>query len=193
MRGVRINWRVVTQPSGFCEQYGPVAGALAAWARMRVTGPIRRLVDPEDVVQETIVRAYDRFATFDASRGPFRSWLFGIANNILREILTERVSRPQTARLESTTSNLFDLLPEEATTISKRAARSEAVEKLVEKLQRFDESERKLFMFRALEGLRLDEIAGLLGVTRAALEKRWQRLVPKLEGVFAPFAELTEG
>ncbi len=179
----------MAERADFCECYAPVAGALAAWARLRVLGGLRRRIDPEDIVQETVVRAYDRFATFDPAKGAFRAWLFGIANNVMREILVQRASRPTESRRERTTSTVFDQLPDDATSISRRAARSEAVEKLVARLQQLDESEQRLFIFRALEGMRLDDIAAHLGVSGAALEKRWQRLVPKLEGVFASFAD----
>ena len=40
--------------------------------------------DADDMVQETFVRAFKSLATFDATRGAFRSWLSAIARNVAR-------------------------------------------------------------------------------------------------------------
>jgi RNA polymerase sigma-70 factor, ECF subfamily len=54
------------------------ASAILAWAR-------RRLADPreaEEVVQETLVRAWQKHHQYDPDRGSERAWLFGIARNV---------------------------------------------------------------------------------------------------------------
>ena len=55
------------------------AGALHAWARRQVADP----AEAEEVVQETLVRAWRKQEQYDPSRGSERAWLFGIARNVV--------------------------------------------------------------------------------------------------------------
>lgn len=57
-----------------CADHGD---AVFAWARGRF-GDVR---DAEEVVAETMVRAWRRHDQYDPSRGTERSWVFGIARN----------------------------------------------------------------------------------------------------------------
>lgn len=52
--------------------------ALLRWARRRFDDPR----DAEEVVAETLARAWRRYETFDPSRGSHRAWLFGIARTV---------------------------------------------------------------------------------------------------------------
>jgi RNA polymerase sigma-70 factor, ECF subfamily len=54
------------------------ASALLAWARRRLSD--RR--EAEEVVQETLVRAWQKHHQYDPARGSERAWLFGIARNV---------------------------------------------------------------------------------------------------------------
>lgn len=170
--------------SEFSQHYAPVAAALFAWARLRVMGVLRRRLDPEDVVQETLVRAYDRFEVFDPKVGSFRGWMFGIANNVLRELLTERARKPAPA---VGAGDILDLIPADATSISRRAARSEEMKRVISVLEGLDEADQRFFAYRILEELDLAEVARTLGITEAAAEKRWQRLQPRLADLLEPF------
>lgn len=55
------------------------AGAIRAWARRQVADPS----EADEVVQETLVRAWRGRDTYDASRGTERAWLFGIARHVV--------------------------------------------------------------------------------------------------------------
>ena len=54
------------------------SNALYSWAQRR-TGDQR---DAEEVIAETLVRAWSHYDQFDPQRGSERSWLFGIARNV---------------------------------------------------------------------------------------------------------------
>ena len=65
----------------------------------------RRLGDKqaaEEVVQDTLVRAWRAADSYDAERGPVAAWLFGIARNLVRDRLRRRASGPETVRLPTT-------------------------------------------------------------------------------------------
>ena len=71
------------------------AGALYVFA-------VRRLGDPqaaEEVVQDTLVRAWRARDRYDADRGPVAAWLFTIARNLVIDRARRRETRPDTAPL----------------------------------------------------------------------------------------------
>jgi RNA polymerase sigma factor (sigma-70 family) len=80
-------------------------------------------------------------------------------------------------------------LPDEATSVSRRAARDEGLRRFIDRLQDLDDADRRLLLYRGLEDLSHAEIGGLLHLSRDAVEKRWQRLQKKIEP-WAPPADL---
>ncbi len=56
--------------------------ALYGWAVRRVADPR----DAEEIVAETLVRAWRRYEQFDPERGSERAWIFGIARNAATDL-----------------------------------------------------------------------------------------------------------
>ncbi len=52
----------------------------------------------EDLLQETLLRAWQHAANFDRQRGPVRCWLLGIAHNLALNELRRRRRRPSEIR-----------------------------------------------------------------------------------------------
>lgn len=73
------------------ELYDAHAGALLAYA-IRLTGGDRGRA--EDVVQETLLRAWRHRDVLDESRGPLRPWLFTVAHHVAIDAYRARASRP---------------------------------------------------------------------------------------------------
>lgn len=174
------------EPGGFAALYGHTAPALYAWASARLPAHLAKQLGPEDVVQEVYLRAYDGFARFDAARS-FRSWLFGIANNVLREQLRDAAGRLAgggdrrpggPARLEE--------VADDATRISRRVARDESLQRVLEHTKRLSDTERKVLALRGLEGMPHARIAALTGISVSASEKAWQRVREKLAELELP-------
>ncbi len=162
----------------------PLCPSVLAWAALRLGPKARRTTDPEDLVQEVIARAWERFPTFDPERASFRRWLFGIATNVLREILRARTAGP----LPGTDSRSFAgsgtcEIERVTTSIVRRIARREELGTLIQVVEAFSSEERRLLLYHGLEGLTLAEAATLLKISREAANKRWQRLVAKLAGI----------
>ena len=172
---------------GFSALYSRVAPALFAWARLRLLPELRAMFDAEDLVQEICFRAYDRFPTYDFDRASFRAWLFGIANNVLREHLVQLKRRAKRSiSRESDQPAPLDSLPNETTSISRRVARDESLRRFILILESLETEEKRLLIYRGLEGLKHGEVAVLLNMSVDAAEKRWQRLVKKLEATSIP-------
>jgi RNA polymerase sigma-70 factor (ECF subfamily) len=66
------------------EWYDATYGDLRAYAHWRCAG-LNQIAD--DVVQDTWLTAVRRARDFDPLKGSFRSWLFGIAANVVRDQL----------------------------------------------------------------------------------------------------------
>lgn len=150
-----------------------VAPVLFAWASVRVRPPLRARVDPEDLMQEIACRAFTAFHDFNPELAPFRAWIFGIAHRVLQEFLRSSVRGGGTIR---SASGILRDLPASATTVSRRVARDEAVARFIAQIESLEDQDRKLVIYRGLEGLTHTEVATLLSLTPDATAKRWQRL-----------------
>ena len=73
------------------ELYDEHAGALLAYA-IRLTGGDRGRA--EDVVQETLLRAWRHRDSLEDSRGPIRPWLFTVAHHVAIDAFRARAARP---------------------------------------------------------------------------------------------------
>ena len=175
--------------SSFIRNYENVARALFAWARLHVKPALRRFLEPEDILQEVCCRAYDSFGDYDSTRGEFRNWIFGIAHNVLRENL-RRVGRHRESTVGPEKWPSYASLPDDATSISRRIVRDEGLRRFVDRLENLKEDERRLLLYRGLEGMSHGETAELLELSLDATEKRWQRLLAKLRDWGAELGDL---
>jgi RNA polymerase sigma-70 factor (ECF subfamily) len=159
--------------NALCERVLP---ALCGWAQLRVAPALRSRIDPEELVQETWLRALLRFEDYDASRGTFRAWMFGIAKNVLLHAL--RTAHGSRVSGSGSTSNLLaiEAVADTATSATKLSARSDAVQRFLERALTLSKDEQRLTVFCGLEGLTCREAAERLGIGEEAAKKRWQRL-----------------
>jgi RNA polymerase sigma-70 factor (ECF subfamily) len=155
-----------------CERLTP---ALLAWARLRVPRGSWKPVEPEDVVQEVWLRALSRLDSFDPSKGTFRMWMFGIAGRALLDLL-RRAIRGSAAGSDSSTEDPFVRVADDATAVSTRLCRSESFQLVAQRLAALGEEERRLIIYRGLEGLPHEEVAKRLGIGVEAATKRGLRL-----------------
>lgn len=163
--------------TAFSVLYARLAPALYAWARFRIHGPMQRHLQAEDVLQEVWWRALDGFSRFDAERGAFRAWIFGIANNVLRDALRRRPT-PNAGQRE--VDSLSPELEGQLTSIATGLGREERVVHLIDAIADLPREDQKLVVQCGLEGLMLKEVAPQLGLSEDAAKRRWQRLRQRL-------------
>ncbi|MCE9594562.1 MAG: sigma-70 family RNA polymerase sigma factor [Planctomycetes bacterium] len=162
-----------------CEALAP---ALYGWAVLRIPSSLRARLEPEDVVQEVFCRILARGDEFDPARGDFRAWAFGFARHVLHEGLRNCArDEPGHERLGFTE---LSLVPEHATTLTRRVARAEILRNFAERVGGLESEERKLLLLRGLEGLEHEAVARELRISSEACAKRWQRLRERLGGEF---------
>ncbi|MGE3166468.1 MAG: RNA polymerase sigma factor [Planctomycetota bacterium] len=169
-------------PSDFVSLYRHAVPALLAWTHLHVRGPLKRRLDPEDIVQEVCFRAFRAFADFDPARASFRTWVFGIAHNVLREALRTRSARGESvfAAVATDAPRGLDAVPEEATGVSTLLAQEEGFRTFLERVESLDDDDKRMLLYRGLEQHSHEHIAEVLGISVDSSQKRWQRLCRKL-------------
>lgn len=146
--------------------------------------------DAEDVVQETMLRAWRAFDRYDPARASLRTWLYRIATNACLSALESRASRP----LPSSVGAAFEdpdaplapalevpwLMP--FPTDPERAAieRSRLRLALVAALQLLPARQRAALILREALDLPAAEVAESLGMTTAAVNSALQRARSRL-------------
>lgn len=173
--------------------YERLAPALFAWSSLRIRASMRGRLDPEDVIQEVWMRAREKFAAFDPERMPFRAWVLAVAKNVLHESV-RRLRRPDAgtgADLAVSQADPLHEIPAAVTSISRRAASDEQIHRFVARVGRLSEDDRMLIIYCGLEGQTCAKTATRLGLSTAAVIKRWQRLRKELDEKGLP-AELLD-
>jgi RNA polymerase sigma-70 factor (ECF subfamily) len=176
---------------GFRELYERVAPSLYTWARVR-SGQSRDLaLDPEDLLQETWMRAVEGIATYDRERASFRAWIFGIAKHVAYDHWRKLTTRREWIHTNSASaSNALDSWPAIQTSVMSRLTRDESMRRLIEQVATLDPEDRMLLVHCGMEGAPCVLVATRIGLSAEAATKRWQRLRARLAE--QPFAALLE-
>jgi RNA polymerase sigma-70 factor (ECF subfamily) len=128
--------------------------------------------DVDDLVQETFFRA---FRALEGWRGDasFRSWLFVIGSNLLRDEVRRARGR--------TMLSLEDRdIPDRADPEADLAA-IEAEQRIRSELARLPRLQREVFLLRVQEGAAYEEIAAVLGTTPGAARVHYHHAVKRLK------------
>jgi RNA polymerase sigma-70 factor (ECF subfamily) len=126
----------------------------------------------DDLVQETLFRAFRRLDSWrgDAS---FRSWLFAIAGNVLRDDFRRQKGR-QVLSLEERD------LPDHQDPHAELAAR-EVEDGLRRGIASLPRLQREVFLLRTQQGSAYEEIAAALGTTPGAARVHYHYAVKRLK------------
>jgi RNA polymerase sigma-70 factor (ECF subfamily) len=161
--------------------------------RRRVGSGLRGKLDPEDVVQETSVRAPRSLEGFEwQGRGSFLRWLQDIAENFILD-----AARRQRVRKELQLDQDF---PASGASPSKNAQRGERAERLERSLEGLSPDHRKVIVLSRFERLKIKEIARRMGRSESAVKNLLLRAMKALKDSFGdteslglPRSDLDEG
>ncbi|HEV2638717.1 MAG TPA: RNA polymerase subunit sigma-70 [Actinocrinis sp.] len=148
--------------------------------------------DAEDLVQETMLRAWRAHADYDPTRASLRTWLYRIATNVCLTALDQRRRRPLPSGLvgPSAFDAALDRRPEvlwlqplpdtlltgaAADPAAVVAARGSVRLALVAALQYLPARQRAVLILRDVLAWRAAEVADLLGTSTAAVNSALQR------------------
>jgi RNA polymerase sigma-70 factor, ECF subfamily len=135
-------------------------------ARLQLDPRLRGQLDPSDIVQQTLLKAHERFDQF-RGRTDFelRAWLRAIlARSLLdaaRMFGRQKGDRAQSleAALEESSAKLEALLASDQSSPSQGAARAERLLELSNALARLPEDQRTAVELRYLRGLAVPDVA----------------------------------
>lgn len=173
---------------------------LVRFVELRLDPVLRRRLEPEDLVQETLLAVHRRLGEWRALPGyPLRVWVRLIAAQDLvqarrRHVGAEKrsVQREEAQRSASCADlgSVAERFAASQTSASEVAQRAELRARLEEALDSLDELDREILTLRQLEGLSNEHAALELGIEPAAASKRFvralARLRPLLRGFEAP-------
>jgi RNA polymerase sigma-70 factor (ECF subfamily) len=172
---------------------------LRQMVKVRLDRRLQGRVDPSDVLQDAFVDLAEKLPEY-AERSavvPFYLWLrLVVAERLIRvhrhhlgaamrdagrEVSIHRNSCP-----DASSASMAAQLIGHLTTVSRAAQRAETRLILQRALDGMDPIDREVIALRHFEELSNDEVASVLGITRAAASKRYVRAMLRLKRVLDP-------
>lgn len=162
----------------FAKLYERVAPALFSWARLRIPPSIRPFLDEQDVVQEVWLRAVEIIDRYDPDKVNFRAWIFRVAKNVLLEAMRKLRADPRLRMEGGPSTRLFVIqnCPDDVTLMSARMRRDERIKLFTGFVDELGSPDKEILVHCGLEGLKAQEVADRIDISREAVIKRWQRL-----------------
>jgi RNA polymerase sigma-70 factor, ECF subfamily len=154
---------------------------------------LRTVANPSDLVQHTFLEVCRDFARFEGTtEGEWRAWLRRVlAHNLATLAERHLAARKRDVRRQvsldrvPTGSGELSACPEPAAanpsnSPSAHARRCEASAVLADRMARLPVAYREVLVWRNLEGLSFDEVAGRMGRTPGAVRVLWVRALDQL-------------
>ena len=159
---------------------------LAVLIYYKLDGELRRFTEVDDILQETLLRAFRALASFEyRAPGSFLHWLSRIADHVIAD--TARFhSRERRAGEEvpfRSESNPGGPEPADSHTPSRMLREEQGVAALVSRLDALPAQYREVIVLAKIEGLSTAEVAARLGKTREATALLLHRAVARLRAL----------
>ena len=148
--------------------------------------------DAEEVVQEALLRGYQKLGQF-SSRSNFGTWVYRIAANYaidrVRQQRREEARKEKPVRDDSGGQEIdpVNFVRDEKPLPERLTLNAELRKKMEEALEALTPAERTAFVMRHWEGCAIEEIAGVLKSNSGATKNTVFRAVQKLRQALEPF------
>lgn len=164
-------------PDAFAEVFQEHAARIRPFIQRRLGARLGQVVEPEEVVNETFLRASRSIGQFrGCSAESLASWLRTIAQHVIQD-QARRAARRQTVPLA-------EFVEAHDPTPSRSARRRERLERLQEALRNLSEDHRKVVLLARVEGLPIKEVARRMGKDYNATSQLLYRAALKLREAF---------
>ena len=143
--------------------------------------------DAEDVVQESLLRAYRQLAKFD-ERASFGTWLYRIATNCSLDLVRARKRRNEHIgpAEDDAAKDPFAAIPALDPTPERAALSGELRLRVTQAMDELSETERAAFVLRHYEGMHIEEVSRVLECQPGAAKHSVFRAVQKLRRALEP-------
>ncbi len=146
---------------------------------------VSRLVqDPalaEDVTQETFIRVWKKFSSFQTDRS-FKSWLFTIAKHVAFDALKKKQPLVFSELAHSDETGSFEeTLEDERSLVSTLLLKAEAKQRLEEALLKLPLPARTIVLLHGIEELTFQESADILHESIDTVKSRYRRALLTLK------------
>ncbi len=172
---------------------------LRGLVRIRMHPRLHGRLDASDILQEAWLDVTRRFEQWvDSQEMPIFLWIRFLTAQKLdemhrRHLGAKKRDAQREVRLnagpEASSVSIAQHLAASITSPSLGAARDELREKLVAALQGMDEIDREVLTLRHFEELTNNEVAGVLGITKAGASNRYVRALSRLRAILDGGAE----
>jgi RNA polymerase sigma factor (sigma-70 family) len=166
------------------ERFTPL---LLAQARYRMSKALRRIADPEDLVNEVWAAALPKLAQLNPREGRLTPVALAfLATTMLRRCTTllaktarrRRLGGPEAA--PDGTDSALDLLPTAASGVVTRVTRAETRGAVLAAIDGLDDSDREILILRGIEQTPNQDAAAVLGLPPNTVAVRFRRALERL-------------
>ncbi len=142
---------------------------------------LRNREDALDIVQETFMRLYQKFDTFDRE-GNFQAWLLQMAKNLSIDYYRKHFSR----RREMEVEKCVDELDPAAGATSSPGLNLDLRQALSRCLDKLGERQRLVFVMKHYNGLQYKEIAEILRISTGTVKSLHFKAVQNMKKLLSP-------
>ena len=151
--------------------------------------------DAEDVVQESLLRAYKQLGKFD-DRASFGTWLYRISTNCSLDLVRARKRRGEhlapATDANGETEDAVLALPASGPTPERAALSGEVAHHISAAMNELSSTERTAFVLRHFEGMRIEEVSRVLDCQPGAAKHSVFRAVQKLRRALEPLVSTSK-
>ncbi len=168
------------------ELYLAARDRLLATIRKRIGSATRQVVDPEDVLQASFVRALHSVQRFEwQGEGSFHRWLVSIATHVTLDTVRHQGRR--------TMLRIDRDIKDDGTSPSKGIRRQERLERLEQAMETLSPDYRTVLKLSRMDGLSIKEIAEQMDRSQSAIKNLLLRATRQLRLSFGDTVSLNLG
>lgn len=175
----------INSTSWIIERFTPL---LLAQARYRIGPKLQRMIDPEDLVQDTWAVALPKLTTLPARGNRFTpvvvrflsTTLLYTFNNLLRKHINRKESAHTSGEGGSTRPSPFNNLSADITGVVTHAVRVESVDEIHNAIEQLGEKDKEIIVLRGIEQNSLEDISKMLSITTKNASVRYGRALARL-------------